>query len=365
MIIGLISDTHEDNAGALPHIIKELRERGVELIIHCGDIEPKHLSSEVFLDIPVVCALNAEQVEKPAFRTPPRNWELTKPGERVVDIGDIRCYVGHKMSFDFLTGSELEFSKKLNEIRRDHDGLRWVFAGHTHHQILFQTQLVTFINPGAISDSYDGYEFAVIDTKNDEIVFGRIPKTKPLTKPFSVGVISDSLKISQLDIDFWQKLAEEFHRRDVSRIIHCGNIAEEDIGRPELNDFEVFYNLRDSQTNSANVPDNWHLIDPESPLVDINGYQFFIQLGLARKLLDESEVGMHKYILSLKERFPFVSFILFGCSRDTFMEEQDVRIINPGDVARSRNFAVICLPRAEITFGHVPIDPLPNIEEQV
>ena len=35
--------------------------------------------------------------------------------------------------------------------------------------------------------------------------------------------------------------------------------------------------------------------------------------------------------------------------------------INPGDVNTDRSFAVICLPRREITFGHVPYDALPEL----
>jgi len=40
MIIGIISDTHDDGANALPYVIKELIKRGAKHIIHCGDIEP-------------------------------------------------------------------------------------------------------------------------------------------------------------------------------------------------------------------------------------------------------------------------------------------------------------------------------------
>jgi len=361
MIFGILSDTHDDKAVALPHVMKQFKERKVTHIIHCGDIEAQDLDPDRFLGLPVVCALNAEQIDKPAFRIPPPNWQFTVPGDRVRDIGHIRCYIGHKRSYEILTGSEIQFARTLDEFRRQHDGLRLAFSGHSHRQVLFNTNnLVTFINPGAVTDSLDGHEFATINTDNDEIVFGRIPRTTPIERSFSVGIISDSLKISLMDVNFWKKLADEFKRRDVSQIIHCGNIAEEDIGRKELAGFTVHYYLRENQ-HRPNTPLNWHHICHDEPIVDIGGYQFYIQLDLARKLLDESEIGMHKHVLSLREKYPFVNFLLYGCTHNAFLEEQEIRIINPGDVIRGRCFAVVCLPRAEITFGQVPTDPLPPL----
>ena len=361
MIIGVISDTHKDRANALPHVMVEFKKRNVDIVIHCGDIELQHVNPDFFNGLEVICALNQEQLEKFPVGNPPPRWKFTAPGKRVLDIHGIRCYVGHRMSYDILVGSETDFRKKIELLRRDFDGLRWVFSGHTHHQILFQTQLVNFVNPGAIEDSVDGYEFTIIDTKTDQIVFCRIPKTKSTENPFSVGIISDSLNISKLDVNFWEKLKKEFQERGVTYIIHCGNIALDDIGQKELADFVVYYRLRPDQAIRSN-PKNWHLVPKDEPLVEIDGRQFYIHPNLARILLEESEVEMHKECLKTLESYPEVSFILYGGTNETFLDEGPrARIINPGDVVSSRSFAVVCLPRAEITFGHVPVDPLPPI----
>jgi predicted phosphodiesterase len=361
MIWGVIADTHEDKMNALPHIMAEFRKRHVKAIIHAGDIEPKHLKPELFDNLPVICALVESQIEKPEFAKPPKGWIFTRPGQRVSNFCDTVIYVGHKRAFEFLTGSEADLINTLNIIRRDHDFVRWLFSGHTHHQIYKQGHLINFVNPGAVEDSFEGYEFAVINTETEEIVFSQIPKTRPLKERFAVGIISDSLNISDLDTTFWKRLADEFRKYNIKHIIHCGNLAEIDVGREELKDFEVYYNLRPDQKN-LNAPKNWHLISGDQPVVEINGYRFYVQLDLGADLLEQSEYDMHKLCLKLRRKYSGIGFVLCGFTNDAFYEEgEQVRIINPGDVVKGRNYTVISLPCAEITFGRVSVEPLPPI----
>ena len=367
MILGVLSDTHDIDDVVIKHIVKNFLARKVERIIHCGDIEAQHVNSELFGNLPVYCALNAEQLEKIAFagflKNPPAGWVFTVPEKRVLDIGHIRIYVGHKFSFELAANSEASFKERMNALRREHDGLRWIFAGHMHHQVFTQTQLVNFVNPGAVELSPDGYEFAVIDTSKNEAVLSRITKTRCLEPPFTVGIISDSLNISKLDADFWRKLACEFKMRDVSQIIHCGNIAVSDIGRPELESFQVHYRLRKDQGNPK-APSNWHLIACNPPIVTICERQFYVHDSLARIVLEKSEAQMHRECLLISELYPEISFILYGNTRDAYVsEEMDGKtvIMNPGDALSSRNFATICFPRREITIGNVPVDSLEAI----
>ncbi|MFA7385870.1 MAG: metallophosphoesterase family protein [Candidatus Paceibacterota bacterium] len=363
MIWGIISDTHGDKGNAIPHIVAEFKKRNVELIIHCGDIETQHLNPELFGNLPVYCALLEEQSDKIEFKNPPEKWVFTRPKNRILDINGQRIYLGHKRSFDFLMNSEIELIKILAEIRKTNDNLRWLFSGHTHHQI-YQQGIVNFINPGAIETTIDGYEFAVIDTSTGQVVFSRIHKTNPIKETFSIGVISDTLDISEMNPVFWEKLVKELNNRGVKFIVHCGNIAINDIGRKELCNFEVFYNLREDQIRkllkTEKPPENWHLIERENPVVEINGYKFYVQLDLGIDLLEKSEIAMQKLCRELRRKYPEISFVLCGFTNDAFYEEgEQVRIVNPGDANQSQNMAVICLPRAEITFSNVPFDPLP------
>ena len=360
MKIGVISDTHSDKAGALPFIMKELKKIGVGAIIHCGDIEAKHLNPDLFLGLPVICALNAEQLDKPAFEKAPEGWNFTIPDDRIRDILGTRMYIGHKRAYRFLRGSENAFTENLEDFHKDHDGVRWFFSGHTHAQLFIQTRIINFLNPGAIDLTLDGFEFAIIDTESSEIIFSRIPKTKSQIKRFSVGVISDSLRISEMDSEFWKRLADEFEKRKVKSIIHCGNIVMDDIGRPELENFNVFYNLRPEQRNRKTLNlANWHEIGEDNPIVEINGYRFYVQLDLGADLLKQSADDMHSLCLDLRRRFGDLSYVLCGFTNAALLvEEEQSKILNPGDVFKDRNFAIIELPRNKIIFGHVPSPPL-------
>ena len=334
----------------------------MEVIFHCGDIEPRHLDPKLFGNLPVVCALIEEQRGTKEFCFPPNGWRYTEPGNRIVTLPNgLRFYVGHKRAFEFLAGSETQLMETLETIRKDCDGVQWLFSGHTHHQIYKQDPLISFVNPGAIESSLDGYEFAVIDTETKGITFSRIPKTKPVNRSFSVGIISDSLNISDLDVDFWANLAKQLKKRRVRDIIHCGNICIGDIGRAELKGFNVHYSLRKDQKNPSKVSGNWKLIRRENPTVEINGYKFYVQLDLGATIFEKSEVGMGQLSLVIRKDYPETSFILFGSTNYAFLEEgEQVRIINPGDVVKNRNYSVVTLPTTEIMFDSISPPPLPE-----
>jgi predicted phosphodiesterase len=368
MNLGVLSDTHDDRMNALPYIIAAFKKSGVQTIIHCGDIDPKHLNPALYGNMPVVCALTDEQAatHSPDYNEPPPGWIFTLPDNRIVDLDSVRVYVGHKRSFEILYGSEVALLETMHKIRRDHDRVRYIFSGHTHHQIFMQNPLINFINPGAIEDPMGilgGYEYTVINTETNEIIFSRIPATKGIKRFLNVGVISDSRDIAETDTEFWKKLAAEFDRQQVTHIIHCGNIASADIGRKEFEEFQVHYNLLLNQQDPGG-PENWHCIPYADPVIDIEGYYFFVQYNLGASLLDKSEMDLHRLSLLVQKEHPEVKFLLFGFSHNGFYEEgQQMVILNPGDIVKDRNYAVIRLPSNEIVFNQIPVEPLPRLAE--
>ncbi len=135
MKIGVLSDTHRMATEKLELAVKDLIARGAKLIVHCGDIEPRHWRAEIFGNLPVIVALTEDQILKPEFSFTAGCWAVTRPGQRIVPLEEFKLYVGHQRSMDFLHKSEGELKKVFADISQKHDGVRWAFAGHTHHQI--------------------------------------------------------------------------------------------------------------------------------------------------------------------------------------------------------------------------------------
>lgn len=378
MIIGVLSDTHKDRKKAIPHIVQEFKKRGVEMIVHCGDIIPEHVSNELFGNLPVVCAFVDGQKDDPVFGDGcPKGWVFTRSGSRVIRLlDDSLVYVGHKRHLDFLQKTGAEFDAILTKLRQEFDGLRIVFGGHLHFQTFKQGRLVSFINPGAVEDAVGwGYEFAVVDTVSGQFVFSRILPTHDCRSTFSVGVISDSLDVNLRDNTFWSRLANEFESRGVSHVIHCGNLDLSDVGQVAMNNFVVHYAIRSDQKyqheklqKESKIPANWQVISMENldsgAVISINGYCFYVQLDLGLKYMVESELGMDNLAMQIRRKYPGTEFVLCGFTREALLVAgQQVITLNPGDANTDRNFAVICLPRREITFGHVPFADLPELPE--
>ena len=376
-IIFVISDTHDMSDEDLHRLMAEAKKRKADIICHCGDIAPEHINAELFLGLPVICAhtkyhFDKQGTLKEKFRITPPGWTFTTPdlvlpdGEttsanRVCQLTEYEdIYVGHNMSFEFLKGSERKLVQKIQEIRNNYDNVKLLLSGHTHHQIYKQGNLISFINPGAAAGgiySFDGsHEFAVINTGTGEIVFGRIPPTKSVRDSYSFAIIGESFKISEADPHFWHKLAVELRERDAKRIIHVGDINVRDIGRPELKDFHVYYNLRADQIPYEHSHKNWEQINPEKPVVNIDGTEVYVKHDLGVDLMKQSEIEMEDFCFDVRRKFPEVDFVAGGFTSEAFYEEgKEVRIINPGGIQSSRDYVVICQPRTEITFGHVPV----------
>jgi len=357
MIIGVMSDTHDIEDRVIENIVADLTKRGAEMIFHCGDIEKPHFRADLFGNLPVICALVPDQCKDPKLLFSPSNWAITKPGDRIVNLGLFQVYVGHRRAFDFMRESEAKMEEILAIVTKDYDRLRYVCAGHTHHQIFIANNTLRFINPGAVANGYDGYEYALINTENQEVVFTRIPLRPQTDSPFTIGVISDTKNISKRDPDFWRRLTQEFHKRDVSVVIHCGNLWSGDFGRPEFSPFQVYFYRLPDQEAPSDLPVNWHMLDKENPIIEIRNHYLLVDYFLGLSLYDKSEYGTCVAIRELLAKHRQIDFVLCGMSDNAILEEEPrVKIINPGDVFQQDRFAVICLPRAEITFSTVPFN---------
>ncbi len=413
MLILIMSDTHSVDKSKIKMIVSDAINRGVELIIHPGDIQKEHIDAGLFGNLPVICALTENQspMRNSDFVFAPANWCFTRPSEvdsakmlltdpeikrildqyiideevskliserigdanirrlielqsiadRIVNLGDLKIYVGHKRSYDVLTDS-VRFNRFMNEVNQVCDGVSLICTGHTHHKFLIQKDQINWINPGAVMVMpagvvpYDGYDYAIFNSDNNEVIFCHIPVVVANTNSCTVGIISDTGNISKLDEQYWWLLAEELMQRGTKYLICCGNHWIGDIGRAELGSFEIFYNLLPHQSDNASTPGNWHRINPDLPLVEIEGFNFLVQYNFGTDLSSRSEHDSLSIAKSLSRNYENrqIDFVVCGLGSDALFEDGgDIAIINPGDSRKKRKFATVCLPRSEITFGTV------------
>jgi len=393
MILGVFGDTHDCSDDDIKAVVTdEFLPRKVDVIIHIGDIESQHVKPELYARLPVICVLTTKQALDSNFSFSPDNWRFVRPGYhqdppkfignfadpranevmaemveffhrqriycRLVPITSggesIVAYCGHERSFDVFNNPQrvADFFTEVNQV---HDGVRLAVTGHTHHQFIYSHGYVTWVNPGSLAYSWNKTkEFAIINTANWEVVLGRLSNFETKIKPVTVGIISDSGNVDDLDSGFWSRLVTEFYKRDVSYVICCGNFSPQDIGRSELSHLQVYYYLLPGLVDKYYKPDNWHLLTCDCPVVEIGGHRFYVQHEIGPEYANFSEIDSKKSFGLLLNQHKHLDFIIAGLVPGTILQETDSYVfINPGDTRDHKYFATVCLPRREYTISTV------------
>jgi len=159
MKIGIISDSH-GKAKRLRAAIDVLTDRGVETIVHCGDIGSRECmevlgsASVPTYAIPGNMDRHAEQLAAIAARSGVEfSWEIVR-----VPIGDN----------EYLVATHGDDEDILGELITEGQ-FRYVCHGHTHHARDERIGKVRVINPGALHHARR-HTIAVVDTATDELV---------------------------------------------------------------------------------------------------------------------------------------------------------------------------------------------------
>ena len=119
--IGVISDTH----GVLrPEAVKALR--GVDLIIHAGDVGRSDILDELHLIAPVFVVRGNTDYEA---------WAWTLPLTERVQVDQHLLYVLHDM-----------YQLKLNPVEQN---IAAVISGHSHQPAIEKKRGVLYLNPGS------------------------------------------------------------------------------------------------------------------------------------------------------------------------------------------------------------------------
>ena len=141
MIIGVVSDTHDNNA-TIDRAITRFKSNGVGLIIHCGDwksVETAAYFASVASGTPVRGVLGNNDLDVPGFlkcsADAPGDFELFEGVyESDVQSRSITAYHGHhKPTLRTVRGSGAEI----------------ILLGHTHKPLIERTDTSLIVNPGS------------------------------------------------------------------------------------------------------------------------------------------------------------------------------------------------------------------------
>ncbi len=142
MLIGLISDTHlARSEEELPFQIKTAF-KGVELILHAGDIWVPSALDQLESIAPVVAAWGDDDMEKDLGDDP------RMLNERTVNINGITLWLVHeKPAFGTIVPRENRIFSRT--VEPDHEIPNAVIYGHTHKALIEKHKGVLVINPGS------------------------------------------------------------------------------------------------------------------------------------------------------------------------------------------------------------------------
>jgi len=161
MLIGVISDTH-DNIWNLEKVIKQLKEKRVETLIHCGDFcGPFIINILAETNIPVHCVFGNTDDQFKATRFADATKNVTLHGELAeIELAGKKIAVTHLPQF----AEGLAYTGKYDV----------VFYGHTHKKDNQKIGNSLLVNPGEVMGKAGVPSFAVYNTENNEVEFNEI-----------------------------------------------------------------------------------------------------------------------------------------------------------------------------------------------
>ncbi len=155
MKIGLIADTH-NNIALTKKAVEIFREKGVELVIHAGD-----LTSPKIMDLfsPLKCAfvLGNSDIDVEMINMHAEEMGCGMVGESCeLDVGGKKIFVLH--------GNDVPLFRKAVSSGKYH----YIIKGHTHFFENYVSSNTRIINPGTLY-SEEECTVAILDTLTDKV----------------------------------------------------------------------------------------------------------------------------------------------------------------------------------------------------
>ena len=156
--IGVISDSHiPTRAKQLPPAIFS-HFKGVNLIIHCGDIVEQNVLVELAAIAPVYAVKGNMDRD-----------DIKEPSERVLEINEkFTLCISHG------TGPPFDIKGRLSKKFRDYKPYM-ILHGHTHIPEMSMFSDIKIFNPGSCTNGHDYDSIGILEVRTDSIDCKIIP----------------------------------------------------------------------------------------------------------------------------------------------------------------------------------------------
>jgi putative phosphoesterase len=164
MRIAIMSDTHDQDR-SIRTALEMLRERGAELLLHCGDIEAPE-TVQLFRGLPTHFVWGNWDGDGLHTRAGGKRRDYTRLRQAIAEIGGtVQEPFGH---LD-LAGRHIAWvhghDRKLRQELEEMDHFDYLFYGHTHAAEQHRTGRTLVVNPGALFRARPR-QFAVLDLES-------------------------------------------------------------------------------------------------------------------------------------------------------------------------------------------------------
>jgi len=158
MKIAIISDTH-DNLENLKRVLEKIKQEGVNIILHCGDVASKETLNFLFQNFKGRVYLVLGNMDKD-YGLDKENLEEFSQLEFSSDIKEIELE-NKKIAFCH----HPEIAQNLAKTQK----YDYVFYGHTHKPWIENIGETKLINPGNVAGLFYRPSFAICDLKTGKI----------------------------------------------------------------------------------------------------------------------------------------------------------------------------------------------------
>lgn len=160
MKIGVLSDTH-DNLDNLLTVLEILRQRGIETVIHCGDLTDFTMISH-FSDFRLIYLIGNMDIATGTIK---------KRVEQMREDNFAGLVYQGKLDGRIVAATHSHLEGKIMELVQE-KRFDWVFHGHTHEKRDETVRGTRIVNPGALGGLVRGpRSFCIVDLTAGEVEF--------------------------------------------------------------------------------------------------------------------------------------------------------------------------------------------------